>query len=87
MASLRAGNTSAQIQALQRNVLDQLRQGVAPADVISDMRRQFSGQADVPFGTPAFPNFGQPPGGGGGFPGGGAPGGMGGGFPGGRGGY
>lgn len=87
MASLRAGYTSAQIQALQRNVLDQLRQGVAPADVISDMRRQFGGQADAPFTTPAFPNFGQPPGGGGGFPGGGAPGGMGGGFPGGRGGY
>lgn len=85
MASLRAGYTSAQIQALQRNVLDQLRQGVAPADVISDMRRQFGGQADAPFTTPAFPNFGQPPGGG--FPGGGAPGGMGGGFPGGRGGY
>lgn len=86
MASLRAGYTSEQIQALQRNVLDQLRQGVAPADVISDMRRQFSGQADAPFTTPAFPSFGQPPGGMGGFPGGGAPGGMGGGFPGGMGG-
>lgn len=85
MASLQAGYTSAQIQALQRHVLDQLRQGVAPADIISDMRRQFGGQADAPFATPAFPNFGQPPGGG--FPGGGAPGGMGGGFPGGRGGY
>lgn len=85
MASLRAGNTSAQIQALQRNVLDQLRQGVAPADIISDTRRQFGGPADAP---PAFTNFGQPPSGGmGSFPGGGAPGGMGGGFPGGRGGY
>ncbi len=99
MSSLRAGYTAAQIQSLQRNVLDQLRQGVAPADVISDMRRQFGGQADVPFAAPGFPNPGQPPGGGwgsspggpgapGGFPGGGgAPGGMGGGFPGGRGGY
>lgn len=85
MASLRAGNTSAQIQALQRNVLDQLRQGVAPADIISDTRRQFGGPADAP---PAFTNFGQPPSGGmGSFPGGGVPGGMGGGFPGGRGGY
>ena len=96
MASLRAGYTVAQIQALQRNVLDRLRQGVAPADVISDMRRQFGSQTEAPFATPAFPNPGQPPGGGwgsspggSGAPGGmsGAPGGMGGGFPGGRGGY
>lgn len=98
MSSLRAGHTVAQIQALRGNVLDRLRQGVAPADVISDMRRQFSGQADAPFATPAFTNPGQPPGGGsfpggagapgGGFPGGGgAPGGMGGGYPGGKGGY
>ena len=103
MSSLRAGYASAQIQALQRNVLDQLRQGIAPADVISDMGSQFGAQADAPFGAPVT-SPGQPPGegwpgGGGGFPGGagaagggfpggsGAPGGMGGGFPGGRGGY
>ena len=95
MSSLRAGYTSAQIQVLQRNVLDRLRQGVAPADVISDMRRQFGGQADVPFAAPPFTGPGQPPGGGwpgggGSFPGGaGAPGGgfpAGGGVPGGMGG-
>lgn len=95
MASLRAGYTAAQIQALQRSVLDRLRQGMAPADVISDMRRQFGGQAEVPFAAPPFGGPGQPPGGswpggGGGFPGGaGAPGGgfpSGGGAPGGMGG-
>lgn len=102
MDSLRAGYTAAQIQALQRNVLDQLRQGVAPADVISDLRGQLGTRA-APAATPAFTDPGQPPGGnwsgGGGFPGGGgapggfsggggAPGGgMGGGFSGGRGGY
>lgn len=91
MSSLRAGYTAAQIQALQRTVLDRLRQGVAPADVISDMRRRFGAQAEAPFAAPGFPNPGQPPGGGwsgggGSFPAG-APGGMGGGFPGGRGGY
>ena len=88
MSSLRAGYTSAQIQALQRNVLDQLRQGLAPADVISDMRRQFGGQAGSPAAAPAFTGPGQPPGGswpggGGSFPGGGA--GAPGGFPGGGG--
>lgn len=97
MSSLRAGYTSAQIQALQGNVLDQLRQGVAPADVISAMHSQFGTQVGAPATAPAFTGPGQPPGGswpgsGGGFPGGaGAPGGFsgggGGGFPGGRGGY
>lgn len=97
MDSLRAGYTTVQIQALQRSVLDQLRQGVASADIILDMRRQFGSQTEAPFAAPAFPNPGQPPGGSwpgggagtpGGFPGGnGTPGGMGGGFPGGRGGY
>ncbi len=98
MSSLRAGYTAAQIQALQRTVLDRLRQGVAPADVISDMRRRFGAQAEAPFAAPGFPNPSQSPGGGwpggggsfpggAGAPGGGAPGGMGGGFPGGRGGY
>lgn len=102
MSSLRAGYTSVQIQALQRSVLDRLRQGVAPADVVSDLRSQFGTQA-APAAAPAFAGPGQPPGGGwsgggggfpgsggapGGFPGGGgAAGGMGGGFPGGRGGY
>ena len=88
MSSLRAGYTAAQIQVLQRDVLGQLRQGMAPADVISDMHRQFVGQTDAPFATPAFPNPGQSPGGGG-WPGGGGsfPGGAGapGGFPGGGG--
>ncbi|MCL4472197.1 MAG: hypothetical protein M1547_13985 [Gammaproteobacteria bacterium] len=89
MASLRAGYTSAQIQALQRTVLNQLRQGVAPVDVVAGMRRQLGPKADTPPAKPAFSNPGQPPGGSwpGGPPGGGgAPGGMpGGGFPGGGG--
>ena len=91
MASLRAGYTPEQIQVLQRNVLDQLRQGVAPVDVVSGMQRRFDPKADTPPAKPAFSNPGQPPGGyspggapGGGFRGGGAPGGMpGGGFSGG----
>lgn len=97
MASLRAGYTPTQIQALQRTVLDQLRQGVAPVDVVAGMRRQLGPKADTPPAKPAFSNPGQPPGGswpggapGGGFPGGGgAPGGgfPGGGFPKGGGGY
>lgn len=92
MSSLRAGYTPAQIQALQRSVLDQLRQGVAPVDVVAGMRRRFDPKTDNVPPVPAFSNPGQTPGGswpggapGGGFPGGGsAPGGMpGGGFSGG----
>lgn len=87
-ASLRAGYTPAQIQTMQRNVLDQLRQGVAPADVVAGMRRQFGPGAGEPPAKPPFASPGQPPGvplPGGGFPGG-RPGGMpGGGFPGGGG--
>ena len=86
MTSLRVGHTPAQIQALQRTVLDQLRQGVAPVDVVSSLRGRFNPKVDTPPAAPAFSNPGQPPGGswpgsapGGGFPGG-APGGS---FPGG----
>jgi len=86
-ASLRAGYTSVQILALQRSVLDQLRQGMAPVDVVASLRRQFGPEAGGPPAKPPFATPGQPPGGGfpggapgGGFPGGGAPGG---GFPGG----
>ena len=73
-ASLKAGFTPAQIQALQRGVVDQLRQGLALTDVVTTLRRQFgpTGQGGHP-----FPGPGQPPGGGapgGGFPSGGAPG-------------
>ncbi|BBP03933.1 hypothetical protein TPL01_27830 [Sulfuriferula plumbiphila] len=88
-ASLRAGDTPAQILTLQKNVLDQLRQGIAPVDVVARMRRQFSPEADgrPPFATPGQTPGGSWPGGGfpgGGFPGGGFPGGApGGGFPGG----
>ena len=81
-ASLRAGYTPAQILALQRNALDQLRQGMAPVDVIASMRRQFGPEAGGAHAKPSFATPGQPPGGG--FPGGGAPGG---GFPKGGGGY
>ena len=89
-ASLRAAYTPAQIQALQRGVVDQLRQGLALTDVVTTLRRQFgpTGQGSHPH---SFPGTSQPPGGG--FPGsvpGGAPGGSfpgsgapGGGFPGG----
>lgn len=96
MASLRAGYTPARIQALQRTVLDQLRQGVAAVDVVGGMRRQLGPKADTPPAKPAFSNPGQPPGGGwpGGAPGGGFPGGggapgstPGGGFSGGPGGF
>ncbi len=87
-ASLRAGYTSAQILALQRSVLDQLRQGRAPVDVVASMRRQFGPEAGGAHAKPSFATPGQSPGGG--FPGGGAPGGSfpsggspGGGFPGG----
>ncbi len=93
MSSLRAAYTPAQIQALQRSVLDQLRQGVAPVDVVAGVRRRFDSKTDTtPPAQSTFSNPGQAPGGawpggapGGGFPGGGgAPGGMpGGGFPGG----
>lgn len=95
MASLRAVYTPAQIQVLQRTVLDRLRQGVAPIDVVAGLRRQFGSQAGdapvrPPFATPGQPSSGPWPGGapGGGFPGGapggGFPGGApGGGFPGG----
>lgn len=78
-ASLRAGYTPTQIQALQRTVLDQLRQGVAAVDVVAGMRRQLGLKADTPPARPVFSNPGQPPGGGwpGGAPGGGFPGGGG----------
>ena len=92
MASLRAGYTPTQIQTMQRNVLGQLRQGVAPADVVAGMRRQFGPGAGEPPAKPPFASPGQPPGGpwpggmpGGGFPGGGPGGAPGGGFPGGGG--
>ena len=82
-ASLKAGFTPAQIQALQRGVVDQLRQGLALTDVVTTLRRQFgpTGQGGHPFPGPGQPPGGGAPGGGipgGGFPGGGAPGG---GFP------
>jgi len=83
-ASLRAAYTPAQIQALQRGVVDQLRQGLALTDIVTSMRRQFgpTGQGGH---SHSFPGASQPPGGG--FPGGvpgGVPGGApGGGFPGG----
>ena len=99
-ASLKAGYTPAQIQTLQRSVQDQLRQGIAPADVIADNRRQFNIKTDAPPVKPSFSDPGQPPGGawpggapgggipGGGFPGGGSPGGgPGGSFPRGGGGF
>ncbi len=92
-ASLRAGYTPVQIQALQRSVIDQLRQGVALVDLIASMRRQFGPEvgnspAKLPFSIPGLPAGGAWPSGapGGGFPGGGGPGGApGGGFPGGGG--
>lgn len=81
-ASLRAAYTPAQIQALQRGVVDQLRQGLALTDIVTTLRRQFgpTGQGSHPH---SFPGTSQPPGG---FPGsapGGFPGGAPGGFPGG----
>ena len=85
-ASLKAGYTPAQIQTLQRTVLDQLRQGMAPVDVIAGNRRQFDTKTDAPLVKPSFSDPGQPPGGSwpGGAPGGGMPGGApGGGFSGG----
>lgn len=84
-ASLRAAYTPAQIQALQRGVVDQLRQGLALTDIVTSMRRQF-GPAGQSGHSHPFPGASQPPGGGfpGGAPGGGFPGGApGGGFPGG----
>jgi len=78
-ASLRAGSTPAQIQALQRSVLDQLRQGMAIVDVTAGIRRRFDTKTDAPLVKPSFSDPGQPPGGS--WPGGGAPGG--GGMPGG----
>lgn len=89
MDSLRAGYTAEQIQAMQRNVLDQLRQGVATVDVVAGMRRKLGPEASsppagLPLGFPGQPSSGPWSGGvpGGGFPGGGGPGGMpGGGFP------
>ena len=75
-ASLRAAYTPAQIQALQRGVVDQLRQGLALTDVVTTLRRQFGPTGQGGHSHP-FPGASQPPGGG--FPGGGAPGG---GFPG-----
>lgn len=99
-ASLKAGYTPAQIQTLQRSVQDQLRQGIAPVDVIADNRRQFNIKTDAPPVKPSFSDPGQSPGGfgpggapgggipGGGFPGGGSPGGgPGGSFPRGGGGF
>lgn len=88
-AGLKAGYTSTQIQALQRSVLDQLRQGVAPADLVANIRhRQFGPEVGESFGKPSFAVPGQTPGGawpampGGGFPSGGGPAGApGGGFP------
>ena len=56
-ASLRAGYTTAQIQTLQRDAFDQLRQGVAPEDIVAGMRRQFgpawgTPPTQQPFNTP-----------------------------------
>ena len=81
-ASLRAGYTPKQIQALQRSVVDQLRQGLALTDVVATLRRQFGPTGQGGHSHP-FPGTSQPPGGsfpggggapGGSFPGGGAPG-------------
>lgn len=84
-ASLKAGYTPVQIQTLQRTVLDQLRQGMAPADVITGTLRQFNTKAASPTVKPSFSDPSQRPGEswpGGGMPGGGMPGGgPGGGFP------
>lgn len=75
ISSLRAGYTAAQIYAQQRNIQDQIRQGMAPVDIIAEMRHQFSGKSNVPFATSGFESPGQLPGGG--FPGGtGVPGGS-----------
>lgn len=90
VASLRAGYTAEQIQAVQRNVLDQLRQGVAVVDVVEGMRRVLipavSQPVGSPFGFPGQPSSGPWPGGspGGSFPGSGPGGSPGGGFPGGN---
>ena len=93
--SLKAGYTPTQIQTLQRNVQDQLRQGMAIVDVTAGNRAQFDTKTDALQVKPSFSNPGQPPGGfgpggapggppGGGMPGGGMPGGApGGGFSGG----
>ena len=93
-ASLRAAYTPAQIQALQRGVVDQLRQGLALTDVVTSMRRQVGPTGQGGHSHP-FSGTSQPPGGapGGNFPGGSFPGGgaapsggfPGGGFPGGGG--
>lgn len=85
-ASLRAAYSPAQIQALQRGVVDQLRQGLALTDVVTTLRRQF--RPGAPGSHPhSFPGINQPAGGGapgGNFPGGSAPGGaFSGGYPGG----
>ena len=83
-ASLRANLSPQRIQSLQRNVQDQLRQGIAITDIIAAQQKQF-GAAQNP-ARPAFDTPGGAPSGGfgGGTPGGGAPGGApGGGFGGG----
>jgi hypothetical protein len=85
-ASLRADFSPQRILGLQRNVLDQLRQGIAITDIIAAQQKQF-GVAQNP-ARPSFDAPGGAPGGGfggGSSGGGGAPGGggFGGGAPGG----
>ena len=93
-ASLRADFSPQRILGLQRNVLDQLRQGIAVTDIIAAQQKQFGAAQnpgrpsfDVPGGTPGGAPGGSfgggAPGGGGGAPGGGGFGGApGGSFPG-----
>ena len=62
-ASLRANYSPQRIQGIQRTVLDQLRQGVAVADIINAQQKQFGGfSSQNPSGAPS------------GLPGGGIPG-------------
>ena len=50
--SLQAGYTEVQIYTQQRSMQDQLRQGVAPVDIISAMRLQTGGKANIPSTPP-----------------------------------
>lgn len=82
-ASLRANFSPQRIKALQRGVLDQLRQGMAVTDIMIDAQQKQFGSPKIPtqppFGTPGgMPGSGMPGSGmpGGGMPGGGMPGGS-----------
>lgn len=59
MLSLKVGNKAEQISAQQRSIQDQMRQGVALADIITGMSRSFDGKTNVPFSAPELSIRGQ----------------------------